>query len=118
MIESIVLETVGRKGWVTEKEILENEILKKQGLVLRNVKMVLPEILDKYGFIKTRLNERLKGAIAYEGDNNSYPFIIYRPQMLESAINSSVDGNTQELKRLTNVITPHFEITKKPNVVV
>ncbi|WP_405158490.1 hypothetical protein [Paenibacillus sp. FSL H8-0283] len=118
LIENIVLETVGRKGWVTEKEILENEILKKQGLILRKVKMVLPEILDKYGLMKTRLNEKLKAVLGYEGDNNSYPFIIYRPQMLESAINSSVDGNTQELKRITNVIIPHFEVTKKPNVVV
>lgn len=107
LIDQFVLSMIDSHGWTTEKEILENVIVKKHKIKERELKAILPELLDKYGLLKTRLNKKLKASIDYKGDSKSYPYIIHRPELFECDKDILVENSEIEvLKVITKVITP------------
>jgi hypothetical protein len=76
MVEKMILYLIDLKGWTDEREILMN-LDKQNGKHNHNkllLKRILPEVLDKYGLIKRRLNKQLKEDLQIK--IKGYPNII------------------------------------------
>ncbi|MEW9674153.1 hypothetical protein [Ammoniphilus sp. 3BR4] len=79
LVEPLALRLIEQKGWTTEGEIqyeLVNENFGTKTYWEKRIKIIVPELIDKYGLIKRRLNKELKEHfnITLAG----YPSIIYR----------------------------------------
>lgn len=76
-ITRITLEIIYERGWVTEKEILNNVNLSfpgQKGFKEKQLKICLGEMLDGYGLEKIRLNKKLKTQLGIE--SKGYGYII------------------------------------------
>ena len=86
LIEKIALELIEMKNWTTETEILTyllEEADENKTMCEKRVKRVVPEMLDKYGLRKVRLNKKLKEELNVTTEH--YPNIIYR-EVLDKAV--------------------------------
>ncbi|QHA92253.1 hypothetical protein [Bacillus sp. N1-1] len=79
LIEEITLSLIKEKEWTTESEVLDHllyETSEKKTLCKKKIKRIVPEMLDKYGLTKKKLNKALKDELNVTLEN--YPNIIYR----------------------------------------
>ncbi|MFB5269111.1 hypothetical protein ACE41H_20310 [Paenibacillus enshidis] len=109
-VERVALKLIKERGWVTEKEILELARLNNTQIKERHLKALLPELLDKYGLIKTRLNKQLKSQISFVGDENSYPIIIHVEELLHSV---GMPESVPQVEQIRQVISPRLTMKRK-----
>lgn len=79
MLEKSILTLIECKGWTTEAEVLSTVKLFFSGQLAykeRQLKAVMPELLDKYCLTRIRLNKMLKGN--FDIKVSGYPFIIVK----------------------------------------
>ncbi|MFT9849265.1 hypothetical protein [Aneurinibacillus sp. REN35] len=82
-IEQVVFSLIKEKGWVREKEIIENlNYQGKSAHIQTQIKRIIPEMEEKYGLIKARLNKELKAKFSIEIEG--YPVIIYQEKQMKS----------------------------------
>lgn len=76
MLEQITYSIIQQKGWTTEKEIISSFDCGclKASVVETQLKRMLPEMIEKYGLRRTRLNKVIKEQLAI--DVEGYPYII------------------------------------------
>lgn len=81
-IETSILKLIDKKGYTTEKEAINNTYLHFKNLKKefrykqKQIKRIIPEIIDKYDLIKIKADKTLKEKFKIEG--NGYPVIITR----------------------------------------
>jgi hypothetical protein len=78
-LEKAMLENIDQKGWTTENEVVDSIKLYFKGqkrFKETQIKRALPEILEKYGLVRIRLNKQLKQQLNI--DIEGYPYIIMR----------------------------------------
>lgn len=75
-IEQFILHTIEKKGYCTEKDILNNTNYKNK--VNSQLKKTLADTINKYELIRCRANKELKIRFNIVVNSNSYPFILYR----------------------------------------
>lgn len=109
-VEQVALKHIKERGWFTEKEILELVRLNNTQIKERHLKAMLPEFLDKYGLIKTRLNKQLKSKIRFDGEENSYPIIIHMEELLHSF---GISESVPQFESIRQVISPRLETSRK-----
>ena len=75
-IETVALKIIHKKGWVTERELEKNVMLKFGGKEFKRkqIKKLLGEMVNKYDLKRVRLNKDLKRELNVNMDG--YPFLI------------------------------------------
>ncbi|GIP25403.1 hypothetical protein J23TS9_05330 [Paenibacillus sp. J23TS9] len=109
-IEQVALKNIKERGWITEKEILAMVRSSNTQIKERHLKAMLPEFLDKYSLVKTRLNKQIKSQINFGGEESSYPYIIHMKELLDSV---EMIESIPQIKQIRQVISPKLALSRK-----
>lgn len=84
-IEQVTNSLIQNKGWTTEKEII-SLLTGIESIHVREkqMKKVLPEMLDKYGLVRIRADKTIK--LLIKANISGYPYLICKPSSVEGIV--------------------------------
>jgi hypothetical protein len=75
-IEKVMMKLINKKGWITEKEVIDAIEDGSKEYKKVKLKRIIAEVVVKYDLVRVRLNKDLKEK--YNIDVNGYPFVIMK----------------------------------------